>query len=640
MFFYVIIFSLVKLSSSLVAYQCGNVDSVNKTTISLVSTPTCESPRMNMSISNHNVIVTQNIRSMRTKYQKCLVTAKHTVYHCGIFFDSPQSSGQYSEIFLVTKEECANLVRTGEYKSPIGSRQVTLSSGSSVSFDSWGYIRDGSCVPGDTLEYRGRTWYRPVRVTELTVTYGTGFATHETDSKDLVLPGGYKCLYSGSECFLPDLGNVFWTIPIPRCFDGEKEKNIIYRGKAKIAEYRGEKILQVSKSDLTYQVLLRDETVSICGYESHLTEHPNLFVTILDQHTESFPDLPPPEGSDVNTLDYLNSKIVYAVRKIQVEVEELFTMFLTERCKTERKLVASMLTIARQNPRDFAFQYFGRPGFTATTLGEAIFMYACDPTVVQVAPYDGICYNEMPVLHNGTIMFMTPRSRILIPQGTVVTCVADIRPIYKFGDRWYSHGEDSLIPHTSPEEIVIDPVVFKFESFKNLAEEGIYSRKTMSTIQNAIISPMQDEVMSSSISRSIIDHKSYLPRNYGPEVLFDVEHANRLWEKTDSYLVNLYRKMTDFGGFLTCVFFIFAVFRLACSVFAGIINFRTIRESMGFLAAIVGCLCHEIGESIKREEVPMFKKRSYDNECVIEMEESIPKASAPMYPRLSPDTII
>lgn len=59
--------------------------------------------------------------------------------------------------------------------------------------------------------------------------------------------------------------------------------------------------------------------------------------------------------------------------------------------------------------------------------------------------------------------------------------------------------------------------------------------------------------------------------------------------------------MTDFGGFLNCVFFLFALFRLACSVFAGIINFRTIRESMGFFAALVGCLCHEIGDSIKRE---------------------------------------
>lgn len=450
-----------------------------------------------------------------------------------------------------------------------------------------------TCVPSETLEYRGRTWYRPVRVTELTVSYGTGYATHEFESKDVILPGGYKCLYSSGECFLPDVGNVFWTIPVPRCFDGEKEKNIIHRGKAKIAMYRGEKILQVSKSELTYQVLLKEDTVSICGYESHMTEHPNLFVTILDQHS-SFPDLPPPEGSDVNT--HLNSKIVYAVRKIQVEVEQLLLMFLNERCKTERKLVASMLTIARQSPRDFAYQYFGRPGFTATTLGEAIFMYACNPVVVQVAPYDSTCYNKMPVIYNGTTQYDTPRSRILIPQGSVVTCVADIRPIYRFGENWYSHGENSLIPHTPPEDIVNNPVVFKFEIFRNLAEEGIYSKKTISFIQSAIIAPVQDEVVSASISRSIIDHKSYLPRNYGPEVLFDVEHANRLWEKT-----TLYWKMTDFGGFLTCVFFLFALFRMACSVFAGIINFRTIRESMGLIAAVVGCLCHEIQNTIREK---------------------------------------
>lgn len=148
MFLVLLSFSLVFQANALIAYQCGNSDSVNKTVISLVSSHvqpwgfTGESPRLNMTITSHNVIVTQNIRTMKTKYNKCLVTAKHTVYHCGVLFDSPQSSGQYSEVFMTTREECNTIVRTGEYRSPIGWRQVTLASGSSVSFDSWGYIKD------------------------------------------------------------------------------------------------------------------------------------------------------------------------------------------------------------------------------------------------------------------------------------------------------------------------------------------------------------------------------------------------------------------------------------------------------------------------------------------------------------------
>lgn len=142
MFLVLLSFSLVFQANALIAYQCGNSDSVNKTVISLVSNPSCGSPRLNMTITSHNVIVTQNIRTMKTKYNKCLVTAKHTVYHCGVLFDSPQSSGQYSEVFMTTREECNTIVRTGEYRSPIGWRQVTLASGSSVSFDSWGYIKD------------------------------------------------------------------------------------------------------------------------------------------------------------------------------------------------------------------------------------------------------------------------------------------------------------------------------------------------------------------------------------------------------------------------------------------------------------------------------------------------------------------
>lgn len=183
MFFTLFSFLLVLPANAHVAYPCGNSNSVNKTVVSLVSNPSCESPRINMTITSHNVIVTQNIRTMRAKYNKCLVTARHTVYHCGVVFDSPQSSGQYSEIFMTTREECNTMVRTGEYKSPLGSRQVTFASGLSVSFDSWGYIKDGSCIPGDTLEYRGRTWYRPVRVTELSVSYGTGYANHESESR-------------------------------------------------------------------------------------------------------------------------------------------------------------------------------------------------------------------------------------------------------------------------------------------------------------------------------------------------------------------------------------------------------------------------------------------------------------------------
>lgn len=66
---------------------------------------------------------------------------------------------------------------------------------------------------------------------------------------------------------------------------------------------------------------------SICGFNPYSTEHPRLFVTIILRDAPDFPPSKPVGSEDVNLLNYINSKFVYAMRHTKQEIDRLFRLF-------------------------------------------------------------------------------------------------------------------------------------------------------------------------------------------------------------------------------------------------------------------------------------------------------------------------
>lgn len=148
----------------------------------------------------------------------------------------------------------------------------------------------------------------------------------------------------------------------------------------------------------------------ICGFRSFISGHPKLFVTIMPEGITSFPEVKKIDSKSADLMLYINSKLVYSMRNTHWQIDKLFRAFQTDRCILEQRVLDNYLTVATIDPVAFAYEYFGRPGYTAVVQGEAIYLSQCTPVVVLPTTTPGICYNELPVIHENRTMFLTPRN--------------------------------------------------------------------------------------------------------------------------------------------------------------------------------------------------------------------------------------
>lgn len=628
----------IGVSQSIIGYKCGQ-RTLNKTTISLIPDPACELEDPKIVESHHKIYLTQSSRTKTVKYHRCKVIAHHSVSYCGIFGDSPQEGGIYSEIIEVSHSECEILIKHGRYTSHFQGREFDFNSGKiSASFLSHGYMsKSGSCSPGPPLQVNGHIWERPIRNTELKFSYGSGESILEHETNRILFPNNQFCEYQKESCFLPDFGYIYWSMEKPTCGLGNTNKVVVYKGPARIVESHGnngkETMIHIESTSTTYQILLKESFIYLCGFKTHMTEHPNLFITILDDNFDSFPIKEQAGPEELSMNDYLNSKIVYSVRKVQNQIVDLYNLFKKERCTSDYKILNNMLTLARLSPDDFAFEYLGKPGYTAITMGETVTIFQCDPVIVRPVDITS-CYNELVVEYNNQTMFMMPRSRILLGVETPISCANGLRPQFIIGEKWYTQGPEGLVPSEKPEILKVKPLNMKFQSLSSLIEEGLYSVQTVERIQQAMVTPLEDKAATTSVVRSMHNNVNLLPGAYDPSAIFTGDQANQIISKADDFLTRTYRRMVDWGNFLTFCMFVFFIVRLILYILSCLITYNLIKESFGALTAMFLCCCGEIAHHIRHEEIkiPFIKKREKNIEDV-----ELSQVSAPVetiYPRL------
>ena len=156
--------------------------------------------------------------------------------------------------------------------------------------------------------------------------------------------------------------------------------------------------VHVNQGDYDFQVKLGKPGTSICGFNSFSTEHPRLFVTIVPQNSPEFPMVKPVGSEDVNLLNYINSKFVYVMRHTKQEVDRLFRLFEQERGHMQNRITENLMTLALISPKEFAYQYFKSPGYTAVVRGEVVHVAKCREVAVMPRVLTDECYNELPVL--------------------------------------------------------------------------------------------------------------------------------------------------------------------------------------------------------------------------------------------------
>ncbi|GAB0089279.1 hypothetical protein DMENIID0001_037970 [Sergentomyia squamirostris] len=150
-----------------------------------------------------------------------------------------------------------------------------------------------------------------------------------------------------------------------------------------------------------------------------------------------------------------------------------------------------MLSIAKLDPKDFGYLYFGRPGFYGSVREEVVYLKQCSPVLTTYRKTKE-CYQDIPIFYRNESRFLTPRSKLITDHGSLMDCSQLMPPKYFIDGSWYQPdggalhiAKDSLtcLPQTQPAQIFDD---WKFEEDDDLYSKGIYTEEELVSYEKMI----------------------------------------------------------------------------------------------------------------------------------------------------------
>lgn len=593
--------------NALVAYDC-NVGDLSMTSISLITTPECLTTTPNITTEKVNVAVTQGSSISNGRFISCLFEATSVISRCGATIDTRFESGLFTDIIALSSGECKGAHETGEVKIRYISTEVlvSLNAKGSFSFESHGYIRQGSCTAGTPYVRNGINYDKPVITTNIQHSLARGEISIDYEKNLVTFPNGDTCKYTDGSCYTANYGNSFWEVKSPKCSEGHKI--LVYSGIGEIIKDldNKESYIQVNHDGYDFQILLTTKKTYVCGYSSYRTEHPNLYVTIIDSSSPEFPIKSRGNIKELSLMNYLNSKLVYAMRHTKREVDRLFSVFSKDRCETRNKISRNMMSIAMLSPMEFAFTY-GGPGHTAIARGEVIYLAKCSPTSVIPDVNRTGCYNEIPVINDNKMQFMSPRSRILVNIGTMIDCLPDMPPLYLLGEDWYQISSRGLIRHSKPATMQQDDVNYEFSVLSGLGNGGLYNDETIALYQEALVSGITSEIVKTRVADSI-GGRSDLPTGYSVIKAMSDGDYNIIESKIGGFWTRFKSNAINSGSWFGFILLLFAVWKMLIYSVSCFVNFVGIKEEVGLLLAIPICFFESISNMILHGKIKTRKQ--------------------------------
>lgn len=556
----------------------------------MVDTQPCKSTFRNITQEIETIQIVQPKIFESVDYYQCLVEIDHFVFRCGKTIDTISAGSHYSEYYDVTKDECKTLIRTGTLK--YGGIEIYVDKSknvNTVSTETIGKIIDQSCYPGSPSTINGVSLDRPVRNSKFKIRTSRGKASVDLEESKLTTETGLTCNYLQEQCFSADDGNVFWERTFSKSHCEKEEFLAIYEGPAtKIIEYLpGKKIesyiLHYDKYD--FQVILTSKVSRTCGQISYQTEHPKLSV-IVQEHGLPFilPYSKELLGKNTNMFTYINSKLVYAMTHVKDQIGELYNKIMFDKCQADNKIIQNMMTLATLSPHQFAYSYFGEEGYTASQRGEIIYLVKCHPVVVNYTQsIDNVCYQEIPVMHNGRRLYMAPRSRLLHKEGTVVECSSLVPVKFKLQQNWYTITPGGIITAKDPNHITIESSnPWEFEDINNFASAGIYSPEDLENIEKIILTSLNHNALSAQITRSIIG-EGELSGEASVVNLMSQEELKKFGKSPFMYLFDQFLDYFGaYGQFVSIIIFFVYLFKIVLFIINPIINGKVLYNNVGF----------------------------------------------------------
>lgn len=207
---------------------------------------------------------------------------------------------------------------------------------------------------------------------------------------------------------------------------------------------------------------------NVCDRTMYTTEYPELLIFETSKKS-SFPIKRKTATDHVDIFAYVNKKFIYPnviLKNIETQKQLLYHDVLLQECYIERENMKHVLAafISRTiSPDIFAYNLMKVRGYTAMAKGEVGYIIKCVPVQITIRETK-YCYNELPVSFDNHNFFLTPVTRILIYNGTMIDCYPKIPVKFFIDNKWYE-----MLPNPKIDEIETT------ESIATLIWDSIFS---------------------------------------------------------------------------------------------------------------------------------------------------------------------
>lgn len=462
-----IIVGILIMSTRVSAYTAYECDPNSDPLLAVDLKPNLDCPLVPL-IPDSNVVHIQILRSMESTpatFRTCQVEAIITQNHCGMHHHASMTAqGIRTEELPVPEEQCSLMHTNGIFKTPYGSMLEGISEAQTYrrTVVEVGTITGASCQ-GATYVPPGAHSAQTGMV--VTVAYmirlSSGSGEYRSITNTWIYRGVSFRLTDQLSGYHAAWGHVFGSRKeLAGCTTSRL--TVLYQGQAD--QYSRPRNSEEMDTSLTTEILVHDDTqiflierrarTTICGYAMWTTDYEQIYV--LDGSPGSYTFQASPLINQAFSLStYVDTKIAMVRKETRDNMETLHRAMIRKACTNRNANIRDMLTTARTAPQEFAYRLMSdMPGYGMAIRGDLGYIIKCHEVVVEAAPSDNRCYEQIAVVKNGTLAYMCPHTRLLQATGKEVRCDPRMPTGYKDGISMVYYGQNQVSPLV-PTEITL-----------------------------------------------------------------------------------------------------------------------------------------------------------------------------------------
>ena len=517
---FLVVLWVAPIHADIIAYDCTGTGA-QLARLSLDDVSPCPSPPNSTTITNATVQVLQTRRYAYTRVYQCLVVIRQLIFSCGAFSHASIAKGGYrDDVHLVSPDKCKEMHRTLQFDyHGKGEHIVRLEANSTISTTVTlaGTIDTNMKCTGVDYTDHGITYPSVTVTAAVKVTLADYRARVDLQEDKVSFTSGLTASFSKHSAVDAFQGSLHWDgFQVREC--GRESMHVVWSGPASIVvatagfNAAADKYLIVNTPNSVFALRLYAQT-PLCHQTAYTTEHPGLLVVADAGAGFYFREVEGESSIYADTLNYINSKIVYLAYQGRRDILALYQHTAAERCKAEREMLRNRLQLARMAPEYAATLLHKEVGVTGRVAGSAYYIIGCEP--VLVTPRDETrCFSDLPVSYRNQSYFMQASTRILAKHGVETDCNPLTPPTFMLAPgtwvaltprRHLVPAPDQLRPHLDSSLL--------FEPLSNVGANGLYSNEELRAAQKAFAEAQERNVIA-HISHRRIAGKEPDPQGY------------------------------------------------------------------------------------------------------------------------------